>query len=680
MLKAILSSQEGPVVTPPPQPTVTLTGTSSTPSVPFTVTATVSEAVTDFTISDFLVVGSATLSAFANPSTLVYTVTVTPPASGDVSISVPAGSVFSPLFAGNLPSNVLNFSYSPPPATDYLTNIYDEWIGNRGLNLILSTGSVQKEYDWTGQRSGVKALSVGSMDPPDGGFYTLDGTADYFTIATNTYPGLTGAASVVFLVKCLATASRQMTLFDTNTNSPRLIFLVRISAANTNMGFKYNNVTYDCGAAFPFGSSFHVVVVKVNGAGSQGRVEVDGVQVGSTFSITGGGLAANTGQTLYLFNGVGSPASQFAPMLVQKVRIYNEYLSDAHSLLMATGDFAIPVAADTTSMHWGSIAGQSNNSPVTADNHIASYPSDLANGFPDVYLWQVTSNLNKFVPIPGGVDQLTASGSNPVRIGPVLKIAKDWRAAKGTDLLRITEFYVAATALAVAWDPLVAGSLQTTLLTYIKNSLALLKAEQRNIQSFWMKWNQSEGDSAVAPINYTTNGTTSVTNGSAVVTFSQVAKPILQAGMTLTLRSVDYTILSVDTTQQVTLTIPYAGVTEVLAASTNVASTNSYAFAYATNLNTLFQNVTDAVHVSFPGVTVRFIIVKLTTRAESSGKEPHAALCRAAQLAKVASDPTNIKLIDTDDTQADFVMVGGNVHYFYTGLIEIGRRAVLLMP
>lgn len=675
-LAAIVAAQAGPPAAPLPQPTPTLSGTSVTPSVPFTVTTTLDMAVTGFTISSFTVIGSATLSSFVNVDPLTYTVTVTPPANGNITILIPAAAFASAsLSQPNLPSNALNFSYSTPPPTEYLTNIYEEWKANRGLNIIPSTPPNYSVYNWTGTQHNYKLLGAGLPSPPVSGVMVMDGTSDYFTLSTSTNPSITGPLTVAFLIKSSATVVKQSTIFDTNTNSPRLQCLLRISSGNTHMGLKYNGTTFDSGADFTYDGALHVLLFEVDGANNVGSIWLDGVQKGSNFALTGGGLNCNTGQLLYVANGQGSPTVQFVSGNIAKARIYTEYMSNVHIGTISTGDF-ISTTVDTTPTHVVIFSGQSNVAPPTADNHIANYPSNLQNGFSDVYLWQQQSNNYAFIPIPGHVDQLAISGAYPVGLGANLKIAYDLRQKYPTDNIRIIQFYQGATALAVAWDPTVSNGLSSIFLGYINNAMTLLTAEQRTITDVKWLWWQGEGDAAAAPINYSVAVSTTVTNSSTTVTFSGATKPVMLAGMTMTIRGVAYTVQTVNSPTSIDLSTSYAGITETIASASANCSTNSYAFDYAANLDVIDANVRSAV-ATYSAVTPTSVFVKLTTRAGTAGKEPNWQPVQTAELNKVASNTTIYKLIDTDNLTTDFPLVGGNVHYMVAGLIEAGRRFVL---
>lgn len=90
-------------------PTVVLSGTPS-PNAPFTLTATFSEAVTGFIISDFAVT-NATLSNLQTADNISYMVLVTPVADGAVNISIPADAAQNAGQNGNQASNVISYTY-----------------------------------------------------------------------------------------------------------------------------------------------------------------------------------------------------------------------------------------------------------------------------------------------------------------------------------------------------------------------------------------------------------------------------------------------------------------------------------------------------------------------------------------------------------------------------------------
>lgn len=692
---AIVNTQKGPTIAPPVQPALTIEGVSTTLGVPFTVTTHITQSypVTGFVPGDFMVNsdGSVVIGSLVYVNDSTYTITITPSSATFLTVFIDANSVLSPLLVGNLPSNLLSFSYTPPTPTEDLINIYDEWVGNGGnvngnivrgsLNLMLSTSSY-KFYDWGGTQRNYRILATGLVDAPVSGLVPLDGNSDYFTLPTNTYPGITGSISVAFLIKGSATASRTITIFDTNTNAPRLKTFLRISSGNTHMGISYNGVTYDCGAAFPYDNALHTLIVTVDGAGTTAKLWLDNVQQGSSFTITGGGLNANTGQVLYLFNGQGAPSNQFANVSVAKVRIYTEAISNIKVGILSTGDFQ-NTTPTSTPVRVAIRNGQSNISPPVADNYRNQYPGYLQTGLTSVYVWQQTSNSNKFVPIPDNADVYATSGAYSVRTGSNLKTAYDLRQKYPTDELRIIEFYQGATALAVAWENSVAGSLQNISLQYINNAMTLLKAEQRNIVSVKYFWHQGEGDAGTAPINYSTSISTTVTNGSANVSFSGAGpKPPMLPGMVMNIRGVSYTVNTVPTSTSLTFTSNYTGSTETITANTTNCSSNNYAFSYRKNLDTLDTNVRNAISTYYTDSVIT-IIVKLSNLAAVAGKEPHWALVQAGEISKVASAPLYYKFIDTDSDMGNGSLIpstqfwGGNVHYRNPGETEIGRREVL---
>lgn len=689
---AIINTQKGPTVLPPINPILTLSGVSTVPSTPFTVTVRITAAypVGGFDASDFITNtdGSVTVGSLTKVNDSTYTIPFTPPSAGHfLSIRVDANSVFSPVFVGNLPSNQLDFNYAAPSPTEYRTNLLEEFIANGGgrmgaLNFVPSTGGVQKQYDWGGVQNNYRITGVGLVDIPVAGILTMDGTADYFTYPTNTYPGISGPITLAYLVKSSATVSKTSTLFDTNTNTPRLKCFLRISAANSHMGISYNGTTFDSGFDFTYDGNLHVLIFRIDGTNSTASIWVDGVQKGSTFTITGGGLNANTGQFLYCFNGVGAPSGQFAPIKIAKFRIYTEAINNTNIGIISTGDF-INTTPSSVPVHVVIFSGQSNTAPPVADNYRSFYPAYLQTGLTSIYIWQQTANSYKFVPMADNVDVFATSGAYRVATGANLEIAYRLRAKYPDDEIRIIEFYQAATALAVAWENTVPNSLQSILTSYIDNGLSLLKAEQRNIVDINFLWWQGEGDAVVAPINYSTSISTTVTNGSPTVTFSGVGpKPPLLAGMAMTIRSVNYTINTVNTVNTVTLSTNYAGSSETITANTTNCNLNTYAFDYRANLDTLDTNVRTHI-ATFYSDSVKSVFIKLSSLAATSGKEPNWLLVQNAQLSKVASNTALYKLINSDSDHGDGSLImssqfwGGNVHYKNPSLTEAGRRFVL---
>jgi YVTN family beta-propeller protein len=96
----------------PTAPTVTLATSPTTVSGAFTVTTTFNQSVTGLTASDFLV-ANGTASTLTGSGTS-FAVTITPTTAGAVSVSLPAGSATNAAGLGNIISDTINATFSPP--------------------------------------------------------------------------------------------------------------------------------------------------------------------------------------------------------------------------------------------------------------------------------------------------------------------------------------------------------------------------------------------------------------------------------------------------------------------------------------------------------------------------------------------------------------------------------------
>jgi YVTN family beta-propeller protein len=96
----------------PTAPSVTLVASPTTVSGAFTVTATFTQNITGLSSSDFITT-NGTASALSGSGTQ-YSVTITPNVAGAVSITLPAGSVTNAAGLGNIASNTMNVTFSPP--------------------------------------------------------------------------------------------------------------------------------------------------------------------------------------------------------------------------------------------------------------------------------------------------------------------------------------------------------------------------------------------------------------------------------------------------------------------------------------------------------------------------------------------------------------------------------------
>lgn len=364
---------------------------------------------------------------------------------------------------------------------DYTDNLWDDWAGNRGI--ILNSDDFLNA--WKGMARNRQLVQVSQPALPLNGYIELDGL-DYFKYLATASDSLTGDFTLAVYARQAVAQTGTRSLFDSNTNVPRLICYTRTSTGF--IGIAYNGVVYNTTTVFPSDNVFHTLIYSVSGLGGQASIYLDGSLIG-TFSITGGGLNANTGQYIYFMKGTTTTAFSGH---IKKMRVYKEALNDSAVSILNTGDFVNDII-DNTPCHVRIIAGQSNCGAPT-ENNLIDYPIELQGEIQGAYLWNY-SNTDKYTwkAIDGSPNYFVGNSSYPIYPGPFLKLAYDLKQANPTDNVYIIEHYKSSTSLAVSWAP--TKPLRETLMQRIREGLLQLKCEQRNIASVKFLWIQGENDS-----------------------------------------------------------------------------------------------------------------------------------------------------------------------------------------
>ena len=139
----VLSVSHGSTDTTPPA--VALSTQSTSVTAPFVITATFSESVTGLLAAEFAVT-NGTVTALSSAGA-VWSATITPAASGNVIVTLPANSAQDASGNGNLVSNTLTVSYTPPPvATNGITADY--FIGKNFEQLVLNRVDSNIDFTW----------------------------------------------------------------------------------------------------------------------------------------------------------------------------------------------------------------------------------------------------------------------------------------------------------------------------------------------------------------------------------------------------------------------------------------------------------------------------------------------------------------------------------------------------
>lgn len=142
---------------------------------PFTVTISFDEAVTGFDLSDLAIV-NASSGPLVTQSETSFTVLITPPASGDLSIALRPDTVTDSLGNPNLASDVLSFQVDESPPV--VTNITSE------TGLVTNADSVRWGVEFNEAVTGVSASSF-SVSGAGGAVVSVSGSgANYQVIAS----------------------------------------------------------------------------------------------------------------------------------------------------------------------------------------------------------------------------------------------------------------------------------------------------------------------------------------------------------------------------------------------------------------------------------------------------------------------------------------------------------------
>lgn len=210
-------------------PTVALTSSATSPTnAPFTVTATFSENVTGFDVSDFSV-GNGAASNFAATSGSIYTATVTPAADGPVTVDVAAGAAQDGASNASTAATQLSVTYDATAPTVAITSSASGTVGGAFPITVTFSEAV------TGFAVGDIAVGNGAASnfaATSGSVYTAtitpaaDGTVTV-DIAANAATDTAGNAS---------TAATQFTIAKVSDATPPTITQATRVTANANGG------------------------------------------------------------------------------------------------------------------------------------------------------------------------------------------------------------------------------------------------------------------------------------------------------------------------------------------------------------------------------------------------------------------------------------------------------------
>lgn len=323
-------------------------------------------------------------------------------------------------------------------AQDYTDNLWDEWVVGQGMILDANNADLDS---WAGYRNSVGlTATLTTEDKPVNGVLTLPLDGQGFTI-TSSNPGV-NATDVTFAFLLQKSSAHAETngiwLFDNVGPTPRVILKFEISDANSNLGFQWNGVDKDFGAAFPFDGDYHVLIYHFSG--TEGRCYVDGVQVGNTITgLTGGSFAMNTSVSTRRFLRGGLTITRNFKGNVKKFRVYLEALSTDNITLISnqSNSFYLPLSLRNARLF--NLIGQSN---MEGNGAWSGLPAYLTGNLERCYLWVNATRV--FTPL---------SSTSYTLDSPILEFAYRMAQAYPAEDIFIVMGAVGGTNLAVDWLP-----------------------------------------------------------------------------------------------------------------------------------------------------------------------------------------------------------------------------------
>lgn len=373
------------------------------------------------------------------------------------------------------------------PATDYLSNLWDEWVATE--RIIADANNLDID-SWSGYRNNTQLTVLATTeDIPSNREITLTTEGQGFSLPSN--PGI-NATDVTFcyLIKKngLHAEASGIFLFDSNDPVPRFIIQFEISAANPNMGIQYNGVQRDFGAQFPVDNQYHVLCVRIQG--TEARAFVDGVQVGNTLTgLTGGSFAMNTSRQRSLLRGAGVINRTFKGQ-VKKIRIYLEALSNQNIALIS--NIANDFRADLTYRNVRVFNG-CGQSLMSGSGVWGTLPSNLQGELARCFIWQ--SNTRTWLPV---------SSTNYTLNSPLLSFCYEISIRYPSDDIFFIMGAVGGTNMD-SWLP-PSGINYTNNRTRSLNALTALQIQVRNIVQRGGLWMHGQTDSEDAGLSASYGG------------------------------------------------------------------------------------------------------------------------------------------------------------------------------
>jgi len=234
-----IPSGGAPDTTPP---AAAITGPAGPVTGPFTVSVSFSEPVTGLLLTGFAVTnGAASLLDTAGGAT---TLTVTPAAAGNVSVSLPAGRVQDGGGNGNTASNVFTVAYSPPANRPPVVTPPGQQSSLRGSIVSLQIqGSDPDNQALTWSAAGLPAgLSMNTATGLIGGTVSTAAAASYsVTVSARDPLGLTGSASFTWATTAIGASGLRGDYYSGATPGTGVLLMSRLDS----------KIDFDWGAGSP---------------------------------------------------------------------------------------------------------------------------------------------------------------------------------------------------------------------------------------------------------------------------------------------------------------------------------------------------------------------------------------------------------------------------------------------
>lgn len=258
-------------------PLVTLSAPSSTTGA-FSVSITVSQAVTGLAATDFTVTNGSATSLTGTGSS--YTLTVTPSAPGNVTVLLPAGSATNIAGAGNTASNQTTTSYSQPDTTP--------------PSVVLSTASATVSTSFSvavTTSETVTGLALADFTVTNGSASALSGSGSAYTVTITPLAAGTvtvrlpaGAAADAAGNPSLASNTLSVTYTPADTTPPSVTLTATSMPSST--GVFTVDATFSETVTGFIASDFIVTNGSVTGLSSVGNVHTATIQATATGDVT----------------------------------------------------------------------------------------------------------------------------------------------------------------------------------------------------------------------------------------------------------------------------------------------------------------------------------------------------------------------------------------------------------